>query len=243
MDYFIYLTTNRANGKRYIGQHKGSVKDSYLGSGILLKKAIEKDGKENFTREILELCKEEELDEKEKEWIKRYNALEDENFYNLSEGGQKGDGWKAAQKYFKNHPEEAKALYEENGKRLKEWGKNHPEETKKNIEKMIEGSKAWRNENPDLVLENAKRLNEAKEKWQKEHPIERQKQVDKWRMAGSLANSKKVKCIQTGIIFDSISEAARYYGVSQPNISKVLRGERQTCGKLPDGTKLSWEYV
>ena len=93
---YIYLTTNLINGKKYIGQHNGSIKDNYLGSGVLLVKAIEKYGKENFKKEILEECDITELDEKEKYWIAYYNALEDENFYNLSKGGQKGDGWEAA---------------------------------------------------------------------------------------------------------------------------------------------------
>ena len=83
---YIYLATNLINGKKYIGQHNGSIKDNYLGSGVLLVKAIEKYGKENFKKEILEECDITELDEKEKYWIAYYNALEDENFYNLSKG-------------------------------------------------------------------------------------------------------------------------------------------------------------
>jgi hypothetical protein len=55
------------------------------------------------------------------------------------------------------------------------------------------------------------KINQAKEKWQKEHPEEHQKQIDKWRKAGSDANSKKVRCITTNETFDSISEAARAY--------------------------------
>lgn len=46
--YFIYETTNLKNGKKYIGKHYGELNDSYLGSGTLLKKAIEKYGKESF---------------------------------------------------------------------------------------------------------------------------------------------------------------------------------------------------
>ena len=40
MVYYIYITTNLINGKRYIGKHHGELNDDYLGSGTLLKKAI-----------------------------------------------------------------------------------------------------------------------------------------------------------------------------------------------------------
>lgn len=58
--YYIYLTTNHINGKRYIGKHYGELNDSYLGSGNLIKAAIEKYGKENFSKEILYISQSEE---------------------------------------------------------------------------------------------------------------------------------------------------------------------------------------
>ena len=53
---FIYITTNMVNGRKYLGQ-KGFDKDwkSYLGSGTAFKKAIEKYGKDNFSRNIMAL--------------------------------------------------------------------------------------------------------------------------------------------------------------------------------------------
>ena len=54
---FIYITTNNINGKKYIGQKKydkeGKWK-TYLGSGIILNRAIKKYGAENFSKEIIE---------------------------------------------------------------------------------------------------------------------------------------------------------------------------------------------
>jgi len=47
--YTTYITENSINKKRYYGVHKTSdLDDGYLGSGTLLKYAIEKHGKENF---------------------------------------------------------------------------------------------------------------------------------------------------------------------------------------------------
>ena len=241
---YIYLTTNLVNGKKYIGQHNGSIKDNYLGSGVLLVKAIEKYGKENFKKEILEECDITELDEKEKYWIAYYNALEDENFYNLSKGGQKGDGWEAARRFFQRHPEKAQEVYQRNYQNLKEWRKNNPDKVKENIEKMIQGSRDYYNAHPEKRKEIVDKLQIAKEKWQKEHPEEVQQQIKNFIKAGSDANSQKIKCINTGEIFPSISAAARHYNTYQTNISKVLKGERKSAGKHPiTGEKLYWEKL
>ena len=67
---YIYLTINLINGKKYIGKHYGELDDSYLGSGTILQKAINKYGKQNFKKEILYISKDEEENcIKEKEFI------------------------------------------------------------------------------------------------------------------------------------------------------------------------------
>jgi hypothetical protein len=85
---FIYKTTNLINGKIYVGQYSGK-KDNYLGSGLLIKKAIKKYGRENFVRDILENDINDRvlLNIKEKYWIKFYNSNNLEIGYNLTEGG------------------------------------------------------------------------------------------------------------------------------------------------------------
>lgn len=87
----IYLTTNNVNGRKYVGMTNGNNKD-YIGSGVLIKQAIWKYGKENFTKQILMECEtEEELREAEEFFISELNAVEDQSFYNLHEGGRGGD--------------------------------------------------------------------------------------------------------------------------------------------------------
>jgi group I intron endonuclease len=90
---FIYITTNNINNKKYIGKCKykpGS--KNYLGSGLHLKRAINKYGKENFSRDIIDTAKNEnELNKKEKYWIDFYNAIHSDNFYNIAEGGHGGN--------------------------------------------------------------------------------------------------------------------------------------------------------
>ena len=85
----IYKTTNLINGKFYIGQDSKN-DPTYIGSGKHFKRAIKKYGKENFKKEILEHCKtHEELDIRERHWIKVTNAIEEG--YNFATGGQGGN--------------------------------------------------------------------------------------------------------------------------------------------------------
>jgi len=86
---YVYITTNNINGKKYIGQ-KIFNKDlnNYLGSGTYLKNALKKYGRENFSKEIIAIAySKEELDKLEIEFIKNHNAVDSEDYYNISHGG------------------------------------------------------------------------------------------------------------------------------------------------------------
>lgn len=87
----IYKTTNLINGKIYIGKDLHN-KELYLGSGIKLLKAIKKYGKNNFKKELLEVCENEQswLD-REIYWIKYYQAIDPSIGYNIAEGGSGGN--------------------------------------------------------------------------------------------------------------------------------------------------------
>lgn len=95
MKYYFYKTTNKVNGKYYYGIHSSSTKtgeDSYLGSGALLWKAIEKYGKENFSKEILvEFNSAEEAYKYEAEHVTEVE-VKDPNCYNVQLGGRGGPG-------------------------------------------------------------------------------------------------------------------------------------------------------
>jgi len=54
---------------------------------------------------------------------------------------------------------------------------------------------------------------------------------------------RKVICLPTGEVFDSIKQASERYNLQQANLSKVCQGKRKHAGKLKDGTKLSWKYA
>lgn len=87
----VYITTNLVNGKKYVGMDVNNDKN-YLGSGIHIKRAIKKYGKNNFIKEILETCNDrEELILCEKKWIEHFDAVNSKKFYNVHEGGIGGD--------------------------------------------------------------------------------------------------------------------------------------------------------
>lgn len=94
----IYKIANQINGKCYIGQsinikrrwrsHKTkSFNPLDIQYECPLYRAFRKYGLENFSFEILEECRKEELNEKESFYIKKYNSNLESYGYNLTPGG------------------------------------------------------------------------------------------------------------------------------------------------------------
>lgn len=194
----IYKATNILNNKSYIGQTKRSLEirrkeyelESFSNnrSHSAFHFALKKYGLINFSWEILEECKDDQLDEKEKFWIDYYNTYIEG--YNMTIGGQTG---------------------------LNVWQEKHFEEWQENLSK---GRGALKNNNPE--------------------------KFEEIRQLGTNASKVPVRCIELNLIFDSISNAARWSQTSDnPNgrtikpqsITRVCRGGRKTTGGY------HWEYV
>jgi len=94
MFYTIYKITNIINHKVYIGKHQTKdLNDGYMGSGVHLKRVIEKHGIENFKKEILfQFDNEDEMNAKEAELVTEEFSLR-EDTYNLCPGGKGGFGY------------------------------------------------------------------------------------------------------------------------------------------------------
>jgi len=84
--YVVYITTNLINGKKYIGSHIiKKDNDNYLGSGVNLKKALNKYGKNNFNREILGYTNNpKDMKELEEYYLDYYNCVTSNIFYNAT---------------------------------------------------------------------------------------------------------------------------------------------------------------
>ena len=91
MFYCLYQITNLVNGKIYVGVHKTkNLNDGYMGSGKVIKSAIEKYGIDNFKKDILETFENAEaMYAREKEVVTDEFLLR-EDTYNLRRGGNGG---------------------------------------------------------------------------------------------------------------------------------------------------------
>jgi group I intron endonuclease len=144
----IYKVTNTINGKIYVGKQTSTNKN-YYGSGKLIKQAIKKYGRENFTKEIIDEVVGDVLgSETEIYWITKLNALDGYNLEIHGNGGEISERqrtmnsetvkklWKDPTSIF-NSPDYRKRLSDAGKKRVwteetkqkisnGRWGKNNP---------------------------------------------------------------------------------------------------------------------
>lgn len=142
---YIYITTNLVNNKKYLGQHKPSTEGNYKGSGTILLKAFDKYGKENFVSEPIDWAEsKEKLDQKEIWWIDFLGAVESDDWYNISVGGnsvalcgEQNPNYQdksMTKSHHKAHSEFMKN-YWKNNPNLGMTGKHHTQETRKKMSK------------------------------------------------------------------------------------------------------------
>lgn len=158
MVHYIYKTVNLVNGHYYIGMHIGKLSDNYLGSGYLLKQAIKKYGKDNFKKEVLVIC---ENEEELRIWEKKIIDLKitDSDCYNIAPGGQGGN----VTKHFTE--EERKKIRGKATKAVIEWNKNNPTKVK---ERQVR-QKQTLNSNLDQLRTNIKIALSKKTSEEKQH--------------------------------------------------------------------------
>lgn len=198
----IYRTTNLINGKTYVGLDTRN-KPSYLGSGIAIKNAIAKYGKENFKKEILEdgFSSIGALQKAEIKWISIERNSNTSGTYNMHDGGSIGDNTKgktATQMYGEERAYDISMRISET---LKRKGIKPPSRL------GAKGSEKQR----EFVTKMSKK--------RKKSPQEIEKLVAR--------TVRPIICLQTNVIYGSLKEAAQSLGLSKGNICSVLKGNRR----------------
>ncbi len=194
-------------------------------------RAISKYSWENFLHEVLfDNLTKEEAEQKEIELIACYNSTNPKFGYNKANGGSSVG----------KHTKETKIILSEKTKKRMEnpknnpmYGKCHSEETKKKISEKATGRRHSKEARQKM---SKQRAGEKNVMYGKTHTSEAREKIAK-------ATSKPVRCIETGIVYSSALEAKRQIGADNSMIHRYLKGKASYAGKLPDGTKLHWEYV
>lgn len=218
--YIVYKTTNKINNKYYIGVHHAGTKNGrYLGSGTLLKRAINKYGKENFIRETLfTYYTHQEAYQKEGELVDE-TKVNDDNCYNIIVGGRGVPGGKLHPLYGVKQSEEtinkrlqtianrSEAQKQETSRRLSiaSLGRTPTEEAKKNMSLAQKGKIVSK----ETIL------------------LQREAQP----------NNKP--CIIKGLEFDSIASADRHFGLSANRVKEWIKNPKNTyCFLKEDQEKM-----
>lgn len=263
----IYLWKNLINGKIYVGQtqnfyermnqyRRGNDKQRLIG------KALEKYGLENFDVLILEKnINLEDLDEREQYWMDYYNSYDKNIGYNICREASTTRGFvhseetkkkisEARKRMFKEYPEMIKSgkdnpmfgktMSDENKEKLKnrnignQYAKGchwkATEEFKEKHRQLMLGKqyclgRKLSQETRDKISESNRRriiTDETRDKLSKSH-------------IGKTA--RKVKCVETGVIYESIKEAAEFIGRDGSSISKCCRGKQDTVAGY------HWVYI
>ena len=226
MSYCVYRHIS-PSGKVYIGitgkkpeqrwQHgNGYKKNPFFYNAIVKYKW------ENFKHEILmdNLSKSEAID-LEKFFIFLYKSKDNKYGYNCTYGGDGVSGFK--------HTEDAKRKIG-----IASSLRKRSIETRKKISEAHKGKKGrkWTEEEYKIHSEKAKK------QWQnpeyKKYMIEQIKIKNKGKKPVTM---KRVRCIETQEIFESVAQASKTYNIQACHISGCCKGKRKTCGNK------HWEYI
>jgi len=88
----LYKITNKLTNEFYIGKRKGDTQNNYWGSGLRIKRQIQKYGRENFTYDILRVNEEDIIFKLEKRLVTENYIKSNEKCLNLAPGGKGGSG-------------------------------------------------------------------------------------------------------------------------------------------------------
>lgn len=253
--YIVYKHTSPSN-KVYIGitcttpEQRWRCGEGYVNNEYFYR-AIKKYGWENIEHCILATgLTEEEAKAEERRLIALYNAQDERYGYNLTGGG---DGcWHPSEitkrKMSEAHKGEKHHMYGKRGENSPHFGKHHTEATKQKISnshmglrcsdetkrKLSEGRKGQ-----TASDETRRKMSEAhKGKIISEEQRQKISESRKGKNVGSEnPNARKVRCIESGVVYATVTDAARENDIDHSGICAACRGRQKTAGGF------HWEYV
>jgi group I intron endonuclease len=237
----VYKITNVINGKVYIGQsinikarwkdHVNSLnrKDS---NSVLLQRAWNKYGEDNFSFEVLELCTEAMLDEIEIKYIELYDACN--HGYNIESGGNLNKHLSETTKqkirearFGRRHSKETRQKMSQSkiGVNNNMYGKNHSKESKRKMSESKKGKPG--HQSSEKQKEAARRANTGK--IMSEATRTKISEANKGNIPVN-KNLNPVYCLELDKIFENSSSASKELKISSSNIIGCCEGKRKTCG-------------
>lgn len=229
-NYQIYAHINKINHKIYIGLTSAKNPNNRWHGGCGYQRndkfysEIKQYGWENFEHLILETdISESQVDEREKYWIAYYNATDPEKGYNKLSGGRHGG-----------------QMSEEGKQKVRDSWTEERRKAKSDEMKLrwTQNGEQLRQEKRELMIHLNKTLDRSGDNNSKSNL---------GKFGAEAHRAKKVICEQTGEVFGSIIDAAKWANngktTIKAHISAVCKGTRKHAGKHPVTQEpLSWQY-
>lgn len=235
------------NGKKY-------------GNNKYMKNAIQKYKWENIEHKILyDNLNKEEAEQIEIELIKKYKSDNREFGYNILKGGnvskgmseevrkemsikRKGKHYSPRTEFKKGHKPwtTGKKMSEQHRKILSEAhkGQKLSEETKRKLSKN--NARYWKGKkrSPETIKKMSEGL-KGKASWikGKHHSLETKKKISASKKGTISVQRKKVLCVETQIIYESLTKTGEKTNISIGHISQCCNKKRKTAGGY------HWKYV
>lgn len=257
----IYKIENILNNKKYIGQSV-DIMQRFRQQRYVLRHNISKNerlqfeynqyGEENFTFQIIELCEESNLDERECYYISLYNTLDFNFRYNIETGGKIGKE--------NEHKKFGRTITKAENKKSFKYEKSKVKVVLLNTREVFESAEiAAKEKGTDrssllkcckgILLSSGKDSEGNKMVWRvyEDYISMTNKGIEEAINISQNYKCKalyqKIKCIETGEVFDSIKEACEKYNTSPSNITGYLKGRQYSAGRDKNGRLLHWDYV
>lgn len=235
----IYKITS-PSGKIYIGQalnirqRWGSHKSDFLKSKSKLHSSFVKYGFTNHIFQLVEICPDQELNDKEKHYINFYNTFETEHGLNLTDGG-------GSYKIAEQTKNKIKELHKGDNYGMK--GKKHKQESKdkQSVSKLAEKNPMYRKKQPRELVERRAKASKEKRKKTK-HTQETKDKISQTLKLKCIQSPKKGKPLSRETV-EKIVQTRRRNGSYRSYITEETRNKQNKTRIRKKLTKINIQYT